>query len=505
MTDIPAAPAEPPIRQRVMRALGWALAGRLLAQTASWGMTLFVIRLLTPDDYGLMTLASIFMGMAVMVNELGMGAALIQTRELTHDLLRKALGLIMLVQTGFALTLILAAGPIAGFFHEPRLADILRVQSLQFVMMIFIIIPEALLMRSLNFRPKAMVELIATLAAGAATLAWAFHGYGVWALVWGTLVMAGFKAVGFTMLSSFYAWPKFSIAGMRGLLSFGGLMTVERMLWFGYMQTDNLIIGKRFGNELLGIYSIASQMAAMPVDKVGPVLGQVAFPAFAAVQGRRDDATAYMLKAVRLLALVGFPLLFGLSAVTPWFVPVVLGQTWMPALPLLHLLALAMPFRIVNLVLSPYLKGLGHARMSLENTVMACLLFPAAFLIGSIWGVRGIAMAWVVAYPIFFLLGMWRTSQVTPLRLGRVLEAVLRPAAAAAIMYAAVRAAGHALDPALPDAVMLVAMIALGGAVYLAVIPFIDRRGCREAIDMIGPRWLKARLASVRPAPAPAE
>src|SRR5215472_17495827 len=150
MSDSAAADApgrEPALRQRVVHALAWTLSGRVLAQATSWVATLFVIRLLAPDDYGLMALATIFVTLVALVNELGMSGALIQADRLTDAQIRQTFGIVIVVQAAFGLLIIATALPVALFFSDARLAPILQVSSLQFFFLAFAIIPEALLMR----------------------------------------------------------------------------------------------------------------------------------------------------------------------------------------------------------------------------------------------------------------------------------------------------------------------------------------------------------------------
>jgi O-antigen/teichoic acid export membrane protein len=208
MSDTTAAgapPGEPALRQRVLAALGWALTGRMLAQAASWVITLVVIRLLTPEDYGLMALATIFVTLVALVNELGMGGALIQADRLTQAQIRQTFGIVIVIQLAFALLIFATALPVALFFDDARLAPILQVSSLQFVLLAFAIIPEALLMRALEFRLKAYVDTLSQLVGSVATLALALWGFGVWALVWGVIANSLLKAIGFTLAARFYA------------------------------------------------------------------------------------------------------------------------------------------------------------------------------------------------------------------------------------------------------------------------------------------------------------
>jgi teichuronic acid exporter len=485
---------EPALRQRVLRALGWSLTGRMLAQATSWVITLVVIRLLTPDDYGLMALATIFITLVALVNELGMSGALIQAERLTEAQIRQTYGIVIIVQFTFALLIVATAMPIALFFNDARLAPILQVSSLQFVFLAFEIIPESLLMRALDFRLKAYIDTAAQLVGSVLTLGLAWLGFGVWALVWGVLANQAVKAFGFTIATRFYAWPSFSLRGMRAMISFGGMLTAERVFWFLYSQADNLILGKRFGGEVLGIYSVAIQLAALPMDKLGPVIGQVAFPAFARVQARPADATEYLLKATRLIALISFPTMFGLSAVAPWFVPVVLGPKWHDAILPLQLLAISMPLRFAALAQAPFLKGLGYARLSLTNTMLAFVLLPLAFLFGSQWGVVGMCVAWLAVYPPYFALTVLRAGRVTPLTLEAVVRAMAPSALAATTMYAAVAAAGAVLPAGVNPIVALVSLVVLGTLVYGGLTLGLNRVGCLEAAHLLLParvrRWL---------------
>ncbi|MEJ0072311.1 MAG: oligosaccharide flippase family protein [Pseudomonadota bacterium] len=183
-----------------------------------------------------MALATIFVTLVALVNELGMGGALIQADGLTERQISQTYGIVIVVQFGFAALIVATAMPIALFFNDARLAPILEVSSLQFVFLAFEIVPESLLMRALDFRLKAYIDTLAQLAGSLVTLALAWLGYGVWALVWGVLATSAVKAVGFTAATRFYVWPSFSLRGMRQIISFGGLLTAERVFWFFYSR-----------------------------------------------------------------------------------------------------------------------------------------------------------------------------------------------------------------------------------------------------------------------------
>jgi O-antigen/teichoic acid export membrane protein len=232
------------------------------------------------------------------------------------------------------------------------------------------------------------------------------------------------------------------------------------------------------------------------MDKLGPIIGQVAFPAFSRVQQRPADATEYLLKATRLIALISFPSMFGLSAIAPWFVPVVLGPKWQAAVLPLQLLALSMPLRFIALAQPPFLKGLGHPRLSLTNTVLALILLPSAFLIGSRWGGVGLAVAWLAVYPLYFFITILRAGRVTPLTLGDMLRAMAAPALIAVAMYGIVAAAGAVLPHAANPIVALVSLVLLGAVVYGGLTLVFNRAAWAEAVRLLVPARFRSLLAA---------
>src|SRR5258706_11829544 len=142
----------------------------------------------------------------------------------------------------------------------------------------------------------------------------------------------------------------------------------------------------------------------------------------------------------------------------------------------------------------PFIKGLGYARLSMTNTMMAFVLLPVTFLVASQWGVIGMCVAWLAAYPPYFALTVLRASRVTPLTLGAVVRAMAPPALAAAAMYGTVAGASLLVPSGTNQIVVLVGLIALGAVVYGAFTLAFNRETYREAGGlMLPPRW-RARL-----------
>ncbi|HNH51601.1 MAG TPA: lipopolysaccharide biosynthesis protein, partial [Nitrosomonas sp.] len=383
------------IREQAIAGIKWTAGGKLAAQAITWGITLIVMRLLHPEDYGLLAIASVFLAFMMMLSEAGLAPALVQKQELSKIALQQVFAIIIVINLALLALLNLLAPIIANFFNDERLILILNVMSLQFLTVIAITIPQVLLYRELKFKYLSIIDFIAVITGSLFTLALAILDYGVWALIYGNLITAVCKVIAFNILTPTYLLPKFSLIGMRGFLSFGGNITLSRLLWFFFTQIDVIIVGKLLGKELLGYYSIAMHLASLPVQRISSIIGQVAFPVFSKVQDDQQQFRNFVLKSIRILSLIAFPVLWGISSVANEMVLLFLGEKWFHAILPLQLLSLMMPFRMIANFLPSATDALGHPEIGVKNVFLAAIVMPIAILIGVQWGIVGVAIAWV--------------------------------------------------------------------------------------------------------------
>ena len=288
------------IRTQVLTGLRWTAGTRLLAQAFTWLVTIVVIRILTPEDYGLLAIATLFTGFLSMLSEAGLGSAVVQAKELDDVALRKVFGFVLVINLVLCLILVLGAPLIAWLFEEERLILMIQALALSFLLVGFTAMPEALLDRRLAFKKRALVDLSSSVFGSALTLALAAGRMGVWALVLGTIGTAPWRAVGLQWLAPFLKRPILSFDGLGGILGFGRNIVFSRLLWYFFSQIDVLIAGKLLGKELLGIYSVSMHLASLPAQKLGAITYRVSFPAFAKLQGEAERTRMVFLQMIRI-------------------------------------------------------------------------------------------------------------------------------------------------------------------------------------------------------------
>jgi teichuronic acid exporter len=472
------------LREKVLSGLRWSAGLRFLGQLLTWAITIVVMRKLSPQDYGLLGMAFVFITYLAAINELGLGAALIQRKTLDDRMIRQIFGFLLILNIGLFLLCYFLAPIISSFFDEKRLVSIIRLLATQFILSSFVIIPESLIDRDMLFRQKSVVDLVAAMSGSLTTLVLAFAGWGVWSLVWGTLTLNIFRTSGLNVVKPCIFMPSFSLNKIRQAISFGGYVTLTRILWMFYSQSDILIVGKLLGKQLLGFYSIAMTLASLPMEKVSGLINQVAFPAFATIQGDTQQAAKHLLKAVRVMSLIAFPVLWGISSVAPPLVQVLIGKSWDVAIVPLQIISLVIPIRMVSNLISPTLLGLGRPEVNLYNVITASILLPSGFLVGSYWGIIGVSLSWATVFPIVFLINLSRLTRILKIRLLSVLCAILKPLSASVVMYIAVSIVNFHVSGF--DAILRLALPALAGTVvYFGTILLLDLEGCNEMFSLL--------------------
>lgn len=473
------------LAEKVGTALRWSTAARLAGVGISWIMTIIVIRLLSPSDYGVLAMAVILPSAFFLLNDLGLDVVLVQHREPGELLRRQVFGVVITINLLCALILVLGAPMIANFFAEPILVPILRVLSLQFVVLVFDTLPRARLGQRLDFRSQSLISVTSTWLGGVVTLALAWTGFGVWALVWGRLVSTVTHTIGLNLVAPSFHWPMFSLAAVRRSLSFGGIVTLERAAWQLFNDADKVIGGKLWSGATLGLYTVAQDLATMPLHRTGGLIVAIGLPAFSQVQDRLNEVRFYLLKATRITSVISFPIFIGMVLTASEAVVLVLGPQWLDAAPILQILALVMPLRMVTMLLSPVLWGIARPGLSATNMVIAAVVIPIACLVGAQWGAVGMAMAWLAAYPLVFVVTVHRSGEALGLRVRDFMQAMRWPALASLAMAAAVIGMRWLLPSSAGVALSLLVLVPVGALTYVGVLLAFHRSAIRETLVLV--------------------
>lgn len=383
----------------LLRGVAWTAATKWAAQALSWAAWLVVARLLSPEDYGLVGMAAIYLGLITLLSEFGLGTAVLVARELSAEQMRQLNGLAVLLGVGGLLASCAMAIPLGRFFSAPNLPLVVVAMSTTFVITAFKTVPLALLQRELRFKALALIDLSQALILAVGMIAFAVAGFRYWTLVCGAVLSALISTAAVLRLRpSPLAWPRRT--SLEHVMTLSSHVVISRLCWYASTRADFLVAGRLLGAAALGFYSVAWTLASIPVDRVATLVGQVTPAFFSAVQRDPRAIRRYLLRLTEGIALITFPVSLGFALVARDFVLVVLGSRWEAAVAPLQLLAAYAALRSITPLLPQVLMTIRDSAFEMWRMVAAAVLMPASFYFAAQrWGTVGVAMVWVLVDP----------------------------------------------------------------------------------------------------------
>ncbi len=476
------------ITAKVVHSLKWLTVTKLAAQLLRWGVTFVVIRLLMPEDYGIYAMADVVMYFFGLFSGAGMASALIQVRSFSVTQMRQVLGLLLVVNLSLALLVFFLAPWIADFYQEERVIPVLYAMMLGFLTVAIETLPTAMLEREMRFKRLSLIELAAATLSALVTLLLALAGFGVWSLVFGhlseLLLRAGLKFAAHPV----WILPQFRFGESLHLMTFGATKTLTFLAWFLLVSVDTIIGGRLWDTETLGIYAVALQLSYIPMNKLVPLVKQVAFPAYSKLHQGNDQLAPYVLKANGLIMVTAFPIFFGLAATAPALVPLLLGEKWLGVILPASLIPLMLPLRASQELMDPAFEASGQPEGALKNWLITLAIMTPILYLGALHGgISGISWAWVTGIPLCYLITSYRAIRSLNLPAGRFAGTVLRPLFPALVMFISIRsfhqfAEGELTLPGL----LLLTEVLLGAAVYLLLAWFLCRRELLHLKELTG-------------------
>ena len=456
----------------LVHGLAWTGAMKWASQLVTWISTILVMRLLTPSAYGVVGMALVFIGFMQLVNEFGLGAAVVQQRDLTETQIARLGGIALLVGCGLLLLSLVLASLIAEFFNQPAVRPVVLSLSLLFPVSALQVLPRALLQRELRFRRLAVVDGLEPLVIAAITLSVAAATHSYWALVVGPMVGKTSSTLILVVWRRHrLAWPGRGAESIGSAVTFGWHVVVARVAWYAYSNADFTIVGRVLGTASLGLYTLGWTIGSIPVDRVSSLLASVTPGILSAVQHDAAALRRYLTRITEGLALVTFPASVGIALIADLFVQAVLGPAWQPAIWPLRFLSLSAALRSVATLPSQLAVSTGHAKANMWLTLAASIVMPVLFYLATPWGPSGVAFVWLVAHPIVVL--PWFVGYalyLTRMRLFDYARALGPATLATAIMTLAVVGVRALLPVGIGPILRLSLVIVSGLASYGAVV-----------------------------------
>lgn len=458
--------------KKLAKGAAWMIAFRLTQRSLGLISTLFLARLLMPQDFGLVAMAMSVIELVELVSAFGFDNALIQQRDPQRHHYDAAFTLNVCLGLGCAAVILLLAYPTATFYGEPRLAAVMAALAGASAVQGFENIGTMEFRRGLHFHREFHFQVIKRLLGFIVTLVAAFTLRSYWALVIG-IVTGRLAGVFLSYLMHPYR-PRFSLRGGSELMSFSVWLLANNAIGFANTRFPHFVIGRVIGSSALGMYTLSNEISSLPTSELLAPINRAIFPGFVKIAHDHAQLRDAILDVMAAMTLVAAPAAFGIAAVAEPLVYVVLSAKWADAVPLIRILGfLGVVAGLMNSTYPAYL-ALGRPRLTTWLNAASFLIFAIPVMLAiSRFGLIGVAWVQLIVSVVFLPVSLVVIFRVLDIKVAEFTSRIWRPLLAATIMFFVVRAfiaatAVHGLNPhGLP---MLLASVVLGAAVFAALL-----------------------------------
>jgi len=376
------------LKQKAISGLTWSFIDNFSNLGVHFVIGIILARILSPREFGLIGMITIFIAISQSFINSGFNQALIRKKKCTQVDYSTVFFFNLAVGVLFYFILYFSADAISNFFKEPLLKAILQVLGLGLIIKAFTIVQLTILTKRINFKLQTKISVIASILSGAIGIIMAYMSFGVWSLVFMTLTGSLFKSILLWLWNRWKPTWVFSKNSFKELFGFGFKLLVSGLINTAYKNIYYLVIGKYFSAMELGYYTRAEQFENLPSQNLTNVIGRVTYPVLSSIQDDIPRLRINYRKLIRSTMFITFVLMLGMAAVAKPMVLTLIGDKWLPSVVYLQMLCfigMFYPLQALNLNM---LKVQGRSDLFLKLEIIKKILAIPAIIIGVIWGIK---------------------------------------------------------------------------------------------------------------------
>jgi O-antigen/teichoic acid export membrane protein len=358
--------------------------------------TSIMARLLTPHDYGLIGMVAFVTGFVSMYKDLGLSAATIQREEID----REQISTLFWVNVGLGLAITLftiAIAPlVAWFYGEPRLTMLTVATASGFLISSFAVQHEALLRRQMRYFALAAIALLSVVTGYVVGIIAAWRGLSYWALVLSQLAVVSSGTLLTLVLCRWLPGPPKRNTGVRSMIKFGGNLTGFTTINYFSRNLDNLLIGRVWGAQQLGLYNRAYQLMALPIDQINEPVTSVAVPSLSRLKDFPQDYRRAYLRMLEKIALLTMPAVVLMLVTSDWIIHLILGSQWIGAVRIFILLGVTALFQPIANTTGWLLISQGRTNHMFQWGLISGPIIMGSIVVGLPWGAVGVAASYAI-------------------------------------------------------------------------------------------------------------
>lgn len=396
------------LKQRTVSGLIWSFVDQFANQGITFVAGIILARILSPREFGLIGMITVFIAVSESFINSGFSSALIRKKNCSDVDYSTVFYFNLTVGSLLYVLLYLAAPSIAQFFEEPELNSIVRVLGLLLIIDSLTIIQRTILTKRIDFKLQTRISVIASIISGIISVGMAIYGWGVWSLVAQRLIKQSINSALLWWWNRWIPLAVFCRRSFKELFSFGSKLLVSGLIDTLYRNVYYLIIGKFFSAQELGFYTRADDFKRIPSENLNTIINRVSYPVLSEIQDDRTRLKTNYQKLIRSTMFITFILMLGMAAVAKPLVLALIGEKWEPSIVYLQLLCvigMMYPLQALNLNM---LQVSGRSDLFLRLEVIKKLLAVPIILLGIFVGVKAMLVGMIVnTFVAYYLNSFW--------------------------------------------------------------------------------------------------
>jgi O-antigen/teichoic acid export membrane protein len=401
------------LKQKTVSGLLWSF----IDQFANLGITfiagIILARLLSPREFGLIGMITVFIAVSESFINSGFSSALIRKKDCTDTDFSTVFYFNLVAGILFFFILFFSAPAIAGFFDEPQLEAIVQVLGIILIIDSLTLIQRTILTKRIDFKLQARISVIASLGSGIVAIVMAFNGFGVWSLVVQRLLRQGLNSLFLWLWNRWRPLWVFSKQSFKELFGFGSKLLVSGLIDTLYRNIYYLVIGKYFSAQELGYYTRAEGFKNLPSQNLNSIVRRVTYPVLSSMQDDIPRLRNNYQKLIRSVMFITFILMLGMAAVAEPMIHTLIGAKWEPAIIYLQMLCfvgMMYPLHALNLNM---LQVQGRSDLFLKLEVIKKIIAIPTIVIGVFFGIKMMIVGMMVNTLIaYYLNSYWSGVQI---------------------------------------------------------------------------------------------
>ena len=406
---------------RVMSGFVWRCAENACFQLIQFVVSLTLARMLTPSDYGMIGLITVFVSVMRVFAQSGLGQALVQRKDADNTDFSTVFYYSIAVSTLLYFILFFASPYIAKFYGQPEIIPVIRVLGISVIICSINGVQQAYIQKKMQFKRFFYSTVIGTIISALIGLYMAYSGYGVWSLVGQTISSQIINTVVLWMMTDWRPVLKFSFTRMKRLLSYGWKLLCSSLLDTVYNNIYTLVIGKFYSSTDLGYYNKGKGFSMLIINNVNSSLNSVLLPVMSEAQNEIERLRAMVRRSIKVSTFVIFPAMAGLAAIAEPLVKVLLTDKWLPAVPFIQFCCFTYAFWPISTANLQAINALGRSDIFLKLEIIKKVISMTVLVITIPYGlmvmmfarcVNALVSSAINAYPNKKLLGYSYIDQV---------------------------------------------------------------------------------------------